>query len=85
MKVVHELNHFEKNFEKTPKAHQLRVALILLGVSIVIGGILGMVLQFSKTKEIEKTLGEISQTQKKQMDKRLEVFRQKQYAKEHAN
>lgn len=85
MKAITKLIHFEKNFEKASRAHQLKVFIVLFSISIVFGAVLAQIMRVNEVKQIERTLKDLNEAQKKQMNERLEILRQSRYAKEEAN
>ncbi len=85
MKAFRRLIHFEKQLERKSKTYQLRIGLIVFGISIVIGGLMAYTVKVNETKNLERTLVEVSEAQKKQMDQRLEMLKQIRYANKAVN
>lgn len=85
MQILKKILLYEKKLERTSKAHQLRVAFVVFGISVVIGGILAYTIRASEIKDMEQTLVEVSEAQKKQMDQRMEMLKQIRYANKEIN
>lgn len=85
MPALKKLLLIEKKFERTSKTHQLRVAVVVFGISVALGGLLAYAIRANETKDMERTLIEISEAQKKHMDQRLEILKQIRYAKKENN